>query len=229
MIAALTGFALFAMVVTVVPGPDTLLVLRNAVRGGLRAGSASAVGAGLGSMVWASAAAVGLDAALRRWDTAFTAVRVAGGLYLLVLGVQALWSVRPGRKDPVRAGQDGPVRAGEEDAAEPAPALAEGQVTGRQAFRQGLLSCVLNPKVGTFFIAVAPQFLPSGRSVLTATLLFGMVDASIAIVWLLVVAAGAARLMDRLRRPAVNLALEGTAGGALVVLGAVAAMEAART
>ncbi|MYV51744.1 LysE family transporter, partial [Streptomyces sp. SID3212] len=60
MTGALLGFALFALVVTVVPGPDLLLVLRNCLRGGRRAGAATAVGAAAGSLVWAVAAAVGL-------------------------------------------------------------------------------------------------------------------------------------------------------------------------
>lgn len=94
MTAALLGFALFALLVTIAPGPDTLLVLRNCLRGGRRAGAASAVGSAVGSMAWAVAAAAGLAAALQRWDAAFMTVRLVGAAYLVVLGAQALWTYR---------------------------------------------------------------------------------------------------------------------------------------
>ncbi|MGA4843816.1 LysE family translocator [Streptomyces sp. G45] len=210
MTGSLLAFALFALVVTVVPGPDMLLVLRNCLRGGRHAGAATAVGAALGSLVWAVAAAVGLAAALQRWDAAFMAVRLAGAAYLMLLGVQALRALRAG------AGPSAPA------------AVEPGAVSTAQALRQGVLSCVLNPKVGIFFVAVVPQFLPEGHAPLAATLLFGAVDAVIAASWLLLVAFCTDRLLGWLRRPRVARALEGTAGGALLALGAATAVEATR-
>src|SRR5437870_533411 len=82
---------------------------------------------------WAAAAAVGLAAALQRWDAAFTVVRLAGAAYLVVLGGQALWAHRRSAAVP---------GAGAEPAAEEAADRAPlGPV---RAFRQGLLSCLLN-------------------------------------------------------------------------------------
>ncbi|MFF9478857.1 LysE family translocator [Streptomyces sp. NPDC014733] len=216
MTAAMAGFALFALMMTVVPGPDTLLVLRNCLRGGRRSGAATALGAAAGSLAWAVAAAFGLAAALQRWDAAFTAVRLLGAGYLAVLGLQALWACR-------RSAAPGPGASGE--TAQTAP---EAAATARRGFRQGLLSCLLNPKVGIFFVAVVPQFLPQGRPVLGATLLLGAVDAVIAAGWLLLIALGAGRLSAWLRRPRVLRGLEGTTGGVLVALGVGTALETAR-
>ncbi|GGV36943.1 LysE family translocator [Streptomyces spectabilis] len=210
MLTALAGFALFALLVTVVPGPDTLLVLRNCVRGGRLPGIATAFGAAVGSLAWAVAAAVGLAAALQRWDAAFAVVRLAGAAYLVFLGAQALWAHRRGA---AAAAKDG-------DGGAPAPAP-----TAFLAFRQGLLSCLLNPKVGIFFVAVVPQFLPDSRSALPMTLLFGVVDAAIAAGWLVLVSVFAARLLNWLRRPRVNTAMERTTGGVLVALGLGTAAE----
>ncbi|MEU9116191.1 LysE family translocator [Streptomyces sp. NPDC048483] len=214
MTAAVMGFALFALLMTMTPGPDTLLVLRNCVRGGRRTGAATAVGAAVGSLAWAVAAAVGLAAALQRWDTAFTVVRLAGAAYLVVLGGQALWAQR---------------RSGAATASGTALAVAQERPAARlgavHAFRQGLLSCLLNPKVGIFFVAVVPQFLPEGHSVLGTTLLLGAVDAVIAAGWLLLVVVCAGRLLDRLRRPRVHRNLERTTGGVLVALGVGTAAE----
>ncbi|GFE17829.1 threonine transporter RhtB [Streptomyces glebosus] len=221
MTAAVAGFALFALLVTMAPGPDTLLVLRNCVRGGRRTGAATAVGAAAGSLAWAVAAAVGLAAALQRWNAAFTVVRLAGAAYLVLLGAQALWAHRrsAAAATPALAPAPDPFDAPEPDARAAAP------LTPPRAFRQGLLSCLLNPKVGIFFVAVVPQFLPEGHSVLGTTLLLGAVDAVIAAGWLLLVVVCAGRLLRRLRRPRVHRNLERTTGGVLIALGMGTAAE----
>ncbi|MGW2013090.1 LysE family translocator [Streptomyces nigrescens] len=225
MTAAVAGFALFALLVTMAPGPDTLLVLRNCVRGGRRTGAATAVGAAVGSLAWAVAAAVGLAAALQRWDAAFMVVRLAGAAYLAVLGGQALWAHRrSAAADRPETGPD-PLDTPEPNghAAPPLPPLAH--LAPLRAFRQGLLSCLLNPKVGIFFVAVVPQFLPEGHSVLGTTLLLGAVDAVIAAGWLLLVVVCAGRLLRGLRRPRVHRNLERTTGGVLIALGMGTAAE----
>ncbi|WP_308251407.1 LysE family translocator [Streptomyces albireticuli] len=214
MTAAILGFALFSLLVAMAPGPDTLLVLRNCLRGGRRTGTATALGAAVGSLAWGVAAAFGLAAALQRWDTAFTVVRLVGAAYLVLLGAQALWAHRP------RRGAAAVRMAAEE---EPAPA---GRAPGApEAFRQGLLSCLLNPKVGVFFVAVVPQFLPEDGSPFGTTLLFGVVDAVVAAAWMVLVAVCAARMVSWLRRPRVNRNLERVTGGVLVALGVGAAAE----
>ncbi|MFH8753511.1 LysE family translocator [Streptomyces rimosus] len=215
MTAALLGFALFALLVTIAPGPDTLLVLRNCLRGGRRAGAASAVGSAVGSMAWAVAAAAGLAAALQRWDAAFMTVRLVGAAYLVVLGAQALWTYRKAATGSTEA-------TGEPDGRDMTA------VRAARAFRQGLYSCLLNPKVGIFFVAVVPQFLPEGHSVLGVTLLFGVIDAVIAAGWLLLVAVCAGRLLQWLRRPKVHRNLERGTGGVLLALGIGTAAETLR-
>lgn len=219
MTAAVAGFALFALLVTMAPGPDTLLVLRNCVRGGRRTGAATAIGAAAGSLAWAVAAAVGLAAALQRWDAAFTVVRLAGAAYLVLLGGQALWAHRRSAAAATPAAAPDPFDAPEPDGRADAPFAPP------RAFRQGLLSCLLNPKVGIFFVAVVPQFLPEGHSVLGTTLLLGAVDAVIAAGWLLLVVVCAGRLLRRLRRPRVHRNLERTTGGVLIALGMGTAAE----
>ena len=222
MTAAVAGFALFALLVTMAPGPDTLLVLRNCVRGGRRTGAATAVGAAAGSLAWAVAAAVGLAAALQHWDAAFMVVRLAGAAYLVLLGAQALWAHRrsaAATHTATPAPAPDPFDAPEPDARAAAP------LSPPRAFRQGLLSCLLNPKVGIFFVAVVPQFLPEGHSVLGTTLLLGAVDAVIAAGWLLLVVVCAGRLLRRLRRPRVHRNLERTTGGVLIALGMGTAAE----
>ncbi|KAA6222692.1 LysE family translocator [Streptomyces albofaciens JCM 4342] len=215
MTAALLGFALFALLVSMAPGPDTLLVLRNCLRGGRRAGAASALGSAAGSLVWAATAAAGLAAALQRWDAAFMAVRLVGAAYLVVLGAQALWTYRKAAT--------GATEAVREHTGDDAAALGP-----LRAFRLGLFGCLLNPKVGIFFVAAVPQFLPEGHSAFAVTLLFGAVDAVIAGTWLLLVAVCAGRLLEWLRRPKVHRNLERGTGGVLLALGIGTAAETLR-
>ncbi|MEV0373959.1 LysE family translocator [Streptomyces sp. NPDC050636] len=227
MTGAIAGFALFALLMTMAPGPDTLLVLRNCVRGGRRTGAATAIGAAVGSLAWAVAAAVGLAAALQRWDAAFAVVRLVGAAYLVLLGAQALWAHR--RSAAVEASGFAPDENVAERDGVPCDASGSASPAARlavvRAFRQGLLSCLLNPKVGIFFVAVVPQFLPEGHSVLGVTLLLGVVDAVIAAGWLLLVVVCAGRVLRRLRRPRVQRNLERTTGGVLVALGVGTAAE----
>ncbi|MFI0739020.1 LysE family translocator [Streptomyces sp. NPDC021100] len=213
MTTAILGFALFSLLVTVSPGPDLVLVLRNCLRGGRRAGAATGLGAAVGSLGWGVAAAFGLAAALQRWDAAFTFVKLAGAAYLVFLGAQALWAQRRA----VALSKEPPAVVPEGD--------APGALGAGAAFRQGVLSCLLNPKVGVFFVAVAPQFLPDGASPLTTTLLFGVIDAVIAAAWLLLVTLGATRFMAWLRRPRVHRNLERATGGVLLALGLGTAAE----
>ena len=212
MTSALLGFTLLSLLITMTPGSDTVLVLRNCLRGGRRSGTSTALGAAVGSLGWAVAVAFGLAAVLPRWDTAFLLVRIAGAGYLVFLGCQALWEQRRSARD-------------ENAAAALHPEPEQGAPGSLDAFRQGLFSCLLNPKVGIFFVAVVPQFLPHGTGTLRTTLLFGAIDAVVAGCWLSIVSAFATRALAWLRRPRVTSALERTVGAVLITLGLATAAE----
>ncbi|MCA1222843.1 LysE family translocator [Streptomyces sp. 8L] len=210
MIASLLSFAGFSTVICVTPGPDLAMVLRNSMCGGQRAGAATALGAAGGSLLWAAVAAAGLAAVLRRSGTAFLGVRLAGASYLVWLGYQSLRN----------AGESSPSDESENPMTEAAPLTA---LTG---FRQGVLSCLLNPKIGLFFMAASPQFLPGGESAFAFTLLFGLIDCLIAALWLLLVVKCTGRLLQWLKKPRVQQVLEFSTGGVLVLLGGLTAVEA---
>ncbi|WP_380172607.1 LysE family translocator [Kineococcus sp. DHX-1] len=208
---SLLAFAGLCVLLALAPGPDTFLVLRHGARD-VRAGVAVAAGSAAGSLVWAVAVAVGLAALLEQSATAYRLVKIAGGLYLLHLGVSALVRSRRGSSPTSAAGTEDPG--------------ASGPGTARGGFLAGLLSCCLNPKVGLFFLAVAPQFLPgsasggagfAGQALQVLTL--GVIDAAIAFVYLALVTAGAARAARWLRRPRVARALDRTCSAVLAAFG----------
>ncbi|MEV1118762.1 LysE family transporter [Actinosynnema sp. NPDC049800] len=84
------------------------------------------------------------------------------------------------------------------------------------SFRSGVLSCLLNPKVGLFFLAVVPQFLPAEAINVGTIMLLGLIDAVVA---LAAPAVGAARAVLWLRRPKVSRTMAGLSSAALCALG----------
>ncbi|MGZ3143294.1 LysE family translocator [Lentzea chajnantorensis] len=136
---ALLSFTLVALLTVITPGLETLLVLRTALLVGRRAALGVVVGSTLGCLVWAAAGLAGLTALLTASELAYDLVRVLGAAYLVYLGVKALWTART------------PV-----DLDEPAPVPSV-----RAAVRIGLLTNLLNPKPGVFYLSLLPQFLPA--------------------------------------------------------------------
>jgi len=137
------AFVLLSALLIITPGPDTALIIRNALAGGPRASTFSAVGVSVGTLAWVLAATFGVGVLLERSSIAFTVLKLAGAAYLCYLGVRSLFSRQPGE-----------VRGS------PPPGVAH--LTDWSALRQGLLSNLLNPKTGAFFVTVMPQFLIAG-------------------------------------------------------------------
>ena len=196
-------FLVVSAVVVVTPGVDMALVTRNALQHGRAAAQATAAGINLGILVWTLAAALGLAALIAASATAFTAVKLAGAVYLVYLGVQTLRGSRGGQ--PAHAARPAPRRAA--------------------AFRQGLASNLLNPKIAVFFTSLLPQFVDAGHAAPRDLLLLGALFNLMGLVWLLSYAALAARGRDLFRRPRVRRAIDRVTGLTLVALGVRLALE----
>lgn len=143
---------------TVTPGVDTLLVMRNAGRGGLRSGlrdgCVTSVGICSGLFIHATLSALGISMLLVETAWAFTALKWAGACYLIWLGLSSL------RQAMKRAPGNGVVP----EATDERPAVGK-PASAAKAFREGLLSNVLNPKTALFYMALLPQFIdPTGNA-----------------------------------------------------------------
>ncbi len=206
MTAHLLPFVGVSIVVVVTPGVDMALVTKNALRHGRPAAIASALGVNAGVAVWTVAAAFGVAAVVQASAVAFTAVKFAGAAFLAYLGLQALRSGR-GRGRTTGA---------------PRPAQL---LSRRDAFRQGLVSNALNPKIAVFFTSLLPQFVGGGDRSLVDLLLLGGVFNLIGIVWLTTYAVVAARGRGLLQRPRIQAALDYVSGIVLVGLGVRIALE----
>ena len=196
-----------AAIVILIPGPDTAVVTKNVLLHGRRTAFGTSLGVSAGLSVWTIAAAVGVASLLRASAVAFTILKVAGALYLIWLGIQALRGAN-------RAGR------GEQIAPADRPVLSAGG-----GFLQGFLSDPGNPKIGIFFTSLLPQFVDPGRPVLVPFLALGAVFVLMTLLWLGAYCLIAARAAQTLMRPRVKAALDRFTGIVLIAIGLRLAVE----
>ncbi|MCP2166953.1 LysE family translocator [Goodfellowiella coeruleoviolacea] len=257
----LLPFLLVVLVLTVTPGPDMVLVLRNGVRGGARLAWWTGLGCCAGIAVHATAAVVGLAAVLAASATAYTVVRLVGAAYLVFLGASALWSVRPrARRSTVQLTPDQAQPLVTEplltDPLVTAPAAAEPLVTAPTvagptastptagtptsgapvqpeppaltrgtAFRQGVLSNLLNPKIALLFLTLLPQFVTPEEPRLATSAVLALVFLGLAVLWWRVFSLVVAVLGRVLSAQRVRTALEWATGLVLITLGLRVALD----
>jgi threonine/homoserine/homoserine lactone efflux protein len=203
-------FALFlagSVLVTVIPGADMALVTRQVLLHGRRTAQATIFGNLSGLVVHALALAVGLSALLVASATAYTTVKLAGAAYLVYLGIQSIRQARA-------------VTA-------PAEAAAAERDPGSlgNAYLQGLLSTVLNPKPALFFLSFLPQFIDRSDAVAPQVALLAAVHIAVGLVWLTGYAWFVSRMHAVLTRPRVKVALARVTGVVLIGLGLRVATE----
>lgn len=188
-------------VLTLTPGPDMALVLRNGVRGGVQMAWWTGLGCCTGIAAYATASAIGLAAILAASATAFMVIKLVGAAYLVYLGVMALWHTRtrPAAATPAEA---------------PAPT-----VLGRKAaFRQGLVTNLLNPKIALTFLTLIPQFVAPGEPAFTTGVL-AAVFLGVAVLWWRTFSFAVGALGRLLSRERVRIAIERVTGTVLIGLG----------
>jgi threonine/homoserine/homoserine lactone efflux protein len=160
------AFVAMTVLLSVSPGPDDVLVLRSSLRGGPRLGLATVAGVAVGTLAWGVAAAVGLAAVVGRSAPLYEALTLAGAGYLVLLGVVPMVAELRGRSGPG------------------AVTLRSSRGGAGRAFSAGLASDLLSPKIGLFYLAVVPQFVPDGAAAFQYSLLLCAVDVGVAVVWL---------------------------------------------
>ncbi len=201
----LAAFVLLSVLLIITPGPDTALIIRNALAGGRRVSTFSAIGVSMGTLAWVLAATLGVGVLLERSSVAFTVLKLAGAAYLCYLGLRSLFSR-----------QHGDVPGGLRQGVAPLNDWA--------ALRQGLLSNLLNPKTGAFFVTVMPQFLMPGDSPLRLAIMVAAFE-SILLVWLIAYGHAVSRLGRTGPGLRVRHAMTRVSGAVLIGLGARLAFE----
>jgi len=195
-------FGLFlaaGILLNLTPGPDTVYILGRSIAQGREAGIASALGISLGSIFHTCAAALGLSAILATSALAFGTIKLIGGVYLIFLGIKMLLDRRKRLSLPTNFRRR----------------------TTTAAFRQGILTNILNPKVALFFLAFLPQFIdPASNFKVPAFLMLGFTFVTTGTIWCLILARFTSALSERLRtNETITQWLNRTAGALFVFLG----------
>ena len=207
LLSAVASFAVVAGLLTLIPGLDTALVLRSAATEGRANASATALGISSGALLWGAAAAGGATALLTASETAYTALRLAGALYLLWMGFGMLRSLR--RPVSTLAVTGSP---------------SEQRTPLAVSYRRGLTTNLLNPKIGVFYMAMLPQFIPAGTPHLPMGVLLALVHDVEGLAWFALLILGVERLgallrRMRVRRRTVQRSLDAVTGSVLIGFG----------
>jgi threonine/homoserine/homoserine lactone efflux protein len=203
--ASLVAFFAAASLLTIAPGLDTALVLRTAATRGSRSAALAGLGIATGCFGWAALVALGLGALLAASQLAYTTLRWVGAAYLVWTGYKMLRHPRQSFLPPAATPGDPGV-----------------------AFTTGLLTNLLNPKVGVFYVSFLPQFVPEGVAVAPYILLLGAIHAALGLIWFASLILATRPLASFLRRPRVVQTCDRLTGGMFVAFGVGLALQSRR-
>ena len=199
-VTPLLAFTIAAAILTITPGLDTALVLRTAAVEGHRRAALAGAGICSGLLLWGALVALGLGAVLAASATAYAALRFIGAAYLLYLGGGMLLRPRSGLINPDTQPASVPVGHG-------------------SWYVRGMLSNVLNPKVGVFYVTFLPQFIPSHGYVPGFVAAMVAIHAAEGMIWFAVLISTTRTLSGWLQRPAVVRRLDRLTGVVLIGFG----------
>lgn len=207
------GFITFLIAITLLtmaPGVDTLLVIRNTLRGGKVDGLVTSFAICCGLFIHAVVSAGGISLILLQSATLFTALKLAGAAYLIWLGGKSLLGAlrQPSAINEPQVPQVTPTLA---------PAGQRVKLT--QAFREGFLSNVLNPKTVVFYMAFLPQFIHPHESALFKSLFLASVHFVIANIWQLLLILAVVSAQQLLKQQKVMRWIDGVIGTVMAAFG----------
>ncbi|AHJ65831.1 LysE family translocator [Granulibacter bethesdensis] len=206
--SAIIRFSAAAALLTITPGLDTALVVRTGTVEGPRQAVLAGAGVSAGVLSWGMITALGLGALLAASENAYRVVQMAGAFYLAWLGVTMLRRVFAGGGFPIM--------------------LPAGQ--GRLAanpnwFLRGMMTNLLNPKVGVFYVSFLPQFLPPELPAVSFGALLSGIHAFMGLVFFSAVAVATVPLQRLLTHPTTSRVLDGITGTVMIGFAARLIME----
>lgn len=194
---------------TLTPGIDTLLVIRNSLRGGWRDGLFSSLGICSGLFVHALISALGISLVLLQTAWAFSLLKIVGALYLIFLGLSGI------------------VSAIKKDGMFSIPKFSEKKktFTALVSFREGFLSNILNPKAIIFYLAFLPQFISPEGNELAQSMLVASMHFTVAMIYGLLLAVLSEKTSKLFSSPLYNRIISSMSGVFLILLGMKLALE----
>ena len=199
--SSLKAFVIVAAALVVSPGATMAVVTEMALRRGRFAALLTVAGVNIANSSLALASALGLSAVLHKWPSLLRAVSVGGAMYLLYLGMRALWQTKQVSSRGAR------------DRFQPAPARRQSAIV------RGMLTNFLNPSVILFYALLLPQFIRGTDPFFRRFMLLAAIHVFMSLVWLSGYALAVGTLSERMARPRARRALGFLTGAILVTLG----------
>lgn len=213
MLSSVLAFTGVAATVVLMPGVDTILVLRTSLREGARYGVIVALGIVCGPVVWGALAGLGVALIMSQNPPVYSAVAAAGGLYLCYLAVLSLRAAAATWESPDAV----------DFTAEPA-AAPRGV---RSHFLTGLMTNLLNPKIGVFYVSVMPGLFLGQHIDVWLGALLGLIHSILGIVFLSAVSVLSALAARHLKRARANAVIDLVCGLCLLAFGGYVLVQAA--
>jgi threonine/homoserine/homoserine lactone efflux protein len=196
------AFLIAITILTLTPGLDTALVIRNTSRGGFTDGTVTSFGICSGLFLHATFSAIGVSAILAQSAELFQVVKSIGAAYLIWLGISSLWALRTHNSNGLDVNK-----------------ATGSQFNMKRSLREGFLSNVLNPKTAVFYLAFLPQFIDPNYSLLGQSLLMAGIHFIIAMIWQCGLAGALSKAKALLKNASFMRRMEGITGVVLIALG----------
>lgn len=199
---------LMSILLVILPGPDTGLATNNTIIYGKIGGIRTVFGITTGLVIHTSAAVLGLSAIIVKSAFLFSVFKYVGALYLIYLGIMALWTIKNKRTS-----------------IDSDPALSNNKFQNASCFRQGFLTNLLNPKVAVFFLTFLPQFVVADKNVLIQFLMMGGIYIILTLIWFMLYVNFINYINVWMKKPSTQHFIQGISGVILVGFGIKLALE----
>jgi len=207
-ISSVTTYLIAISLLTITPGVDTMLVIRNTARSGWCDGAVSSLGICSGLFLHAIISAVGISVILLQAAWVFGSLKLVGAGYLVWLGCSSWRKVLKEESFEI-VNRRTAVEA----------------FRFRRSFREGFLSNILNPKTAVFYMAFLPQFINPAQSAIVQSIFLAGLHFIIAMIWQCLLALMVKHVKIWLQRPKVSQVFDGVTGTVMIALGLRVAVE----
>ncbi|MED3855578.1 LysE family translocator [Priestia megaterium] len=209
-------FIIVSLIIIITPGPDFILVTKNAITVNRHGGRMTSYGVVTGHIIYATASVLGLTALIAKSMVLFEVIKYTGVVYLLYLGIKAILS-----RTKNKEGENKEFETKLEDGLQ----VTQKGSKNKTCYLQGLASTLLNPKAIMFYISFLPQFIDlQGNVVMQSIVLAGLFILTV-LLWFTLYLYILKYISSWLKKPSVEMVLDRITGIALISLGIKLAFE----
>lgn len=204
----LLTYSFIVLLLTLTPGADTMLVLRNVFSSGKVSGIITTLGISTGLLVYALISALGISFIFTKSDLLYNLLKTIGAIYLIYLGLQSLLPLIKGKLNQKKIKFEG-----------------TNKISNKQAYIQGFLSNVLNPKIVVFYLTFLPQFITPQDNIVTKSFFLTSIHIVMGIIWLSFLSLSIGSIKYFYSSPKLRYSLEAISGFVMMIFGIILILE----